>query len=127
MSKKRNSRSSMETCFQILQLKFGQKLPHRCIALTLNINPSTVFEVLSRFNATLLAWPLPESVTPDALEKLIFPPKDASHRGSEAPDWLYIDTEIRRPHVTRQLLWTEYKAQFDMHVLGYSQFCRSYR
>ncbi len=48
----------METCFKILQLKFGQKLTHRCIALTLNISPSTVFEVISRFNATLLAWPL---------------------------------------------------------------------
>ena len=117
----------METCFKILQLKFDQKLTHRCIALTLNISPSTVFEVISRFKASSLAWPLPESVTPDALEKLIFPPKGGSHARCELPDWHYIDTEIRRPHVTRQLLWTEYKAQFGKHALGYSQFCRSYR
>lgn len=117
----------METCFKILQLKFGQKLTHRCIALTLNISSSTVFEVISRFKATVLTWPLPESMTPDAFEKLIFPPKDASRAGSESPDWLYIDTEIRRPHVTRQLLWMEYKAQFGKNALSYSQFCRCYR
>lgn len=82
MSKKRKSRSSMETCFKILQLKFGLGLTHRCIALTLNISPSTVFEVISRFKASSLAWPLPETVTPDTLEMLIFPPKDASQAGS---------------------------------------------
>lgn len=103
--------------------KFGQSLTHRCIALTLNISPSTVFEIISQS----LAWPLPESVTPDALEKLIFSPKEASHTGSEIPDWLNIDTAIRRPHVTRQLLWMEYKSQFGKKALGYSQFCRSYR
>lgn len=66
-------------------------------------------------------------MAPYALEKLIFPPKDASDNGCEPPDWCYIDTEMRRPHVTRQLLWMEYKAQFGIKALGYSQFCRCYR
>lgn len=117
----------METCFKILQLKLHQKLINRCIGLTLNISPSTVFDVLSRFKAASLPWPLPESVAPYALEKLIFPLKDASDNGCEPPDWCYIDTEMRDPHVTRQLLWMEYKAQFGIKALGYSQFCRCYR
>ena len=33
MSKKRISRSTMDTCFKILQLKFDQKLANRCIGL----------------------------------------------------------------------------------------------
>ncbi|ECI5745787.1 hypothetical protein D5P88_06960 [Salmonella enterica subsp. enterica] len=44
MSKKRKTKSSMETCFKILQLKLDQKLTNRCIGLTLNISPSTVFD-----------------------------------------------------------------------------------
>lgn len=44
MSKKRKARSSMDTCFKILQLKFDQKLTNRCIGLTMKISASTVFE-----------------------------------------------------------------------------------
>lgn len=50
----------METCFKILQFKYGQKLSNRRIGLTLKISPSTVYEVLSRFKTTSLPWPLPE-------------------------------------------------------------------
>ncbi|EIQ50225.1 putative transposase domain protein, partial [Shigella sonnei 4822-66] len=57
MSKKRKSRSTMETCFKILQLKFDKKLTNRCIGLTLHISASTVFEVLARFKASSLSWP----------------------------------------------------------------------
>jgi transposase len=127
MTKKRKSRSSMETCFKILQLKLGQKLTNRCIGLTLKISPSTVYEVLSRFKAISLSWPLPESVTPDTLEKLIFPVKNTPHSERVMPDLLYFDTEMRKPHVTRQLLWMEYKAQTGEQAMGYSHFCRCYR
>ncbi|EFE7000846.1 hypothetical protein GII65_02165 [Escherichia coli] len=48
----------METCFKILQLKFDKKLTNRCIGLTLHISASTVFEVLARFKASSLSWPL---------------------------------------------------------------------
>ncbi|MCF3238998.1 hypothetical protein L1034_24510, partial [Escherichia coli] len=37
---------------------------------------STVFEVLARFKASSLSWPLPADISHDTLEKLIFPPKD---------------------------------------------------
>ncbi|EPH3899716.1 hypothetical protein ACS1GU_004715, partial [Escherichia coli] len=66
----------METCFKILQLKFDKKLTNRCIGLTLHISASTVFEVLARFKASSLSWPLPADISHDTLEKLIFPPKD---------------------------------------------------
>ncbi|RAP71502.1 putative transposase [Candidatus Erwinia dacicola] len=52
----------METCFKILQLKFDQKLTNRCIALTLNISASTIFEVLTCFRTIVLPWPLPEAI-----------------------------------------------------------------
>lgn len=43
------------------------------------------------------------------------------------PDMLYFDTELRKPGVTRQLLWMEYKAQAGELAMGYSHFCRCYR
>ena len=49
-------RSTMETCFKVLQLKFDRKLSNRTIGLTLNISPSTVFEVLARFKASSTPW-----------------------------------------------------------------------
>lgn len=127
MSKKRKSRSTMETCFKILQLKFDKKLTNRCIGLTLHISASTVFEVLARFKASSLSWPLPADISHDTLEKLIFPPKDTSASELVMPDMLYFDTEMRKPGVTRQLLWMEYKAQAGDKAMGYSHFCRCYR
>lgn len=114
----------METCFKILQLKFDQKLTNRCIGLTLHISASTVFEVLARFKASSLPWPLPADISHDVLEKLIFPPKDTPASELVMPDMLYFDTEMRKPGVTRQLLWMEYKVQAGDKAMGYSHFCR---
>ena len=117
----------METCFKILQLKFDQKLTNRCIGLTMKISASTVFEVLARFKATSLPWPLPEAISHDGLEKLIFPAKGISASERVMPDLLHFDTEMRKSGVTRQLLWMEYKAQAGELAMGYSHFCRCYR
>lgn len=87
----------METCFKVLLLKFDQKLSSRTIGLTLNISTSTVFEVLARFKASSTLWSLPEALTPEALESLNFPEKKTSVLAPELPDWLHINTEMRRP------------------------------
>ncbi len=80
----------METSFKILQLKFDKKLTNRCIGLTLHISASTVFEVLARFKASSLSWPLPADISHDTLEKLIFPPKDTFASELVMPDMLYL-------------------------------------
>ena len=43
--------------------------------LTLKISASRFFEVLVRFEATSLSWFLPETISHDAIEKLIFSTK----------------------------------------------------
>ena len=70
MAKKKKSRSTMETCFKVLQHKFDRKLSNRTIGLTLNISPSTVFEVLARFKESSTPWPLPEALTPEQMALL---------------------------------------------------------
>lgn len=116
----------METCLQIFKLKFERSQSNRNIAVALGVSPSTVYEVLSRFKAASLSWPLPDTLSPEQLEKMLFPARGTPVTGLIAPDWLYIDTELRRQGVTRQLLWMEYSAETGEMALGYSQFCRSY-
>ncbi|MGX8942400.1 hypothetical protein ACWWJF_21455 [Symbiopectobacterium sp. Eva_TO] len=50
----------METCLQIFKLKFECNQSNRTIAAALRVSPSTVYEVLSRFTAASLSWPLPD-------------------------------------------------------------------
>jgi transposase len=113
----------METCFNILQLKFDQKLTNRCIRLTMKIS----VEVLARFKAPSLPWPIPDEMSHDVLEKLILPVKGTLLSGLVTPDLRHFDTEMRKPGVTRQLLWMNYKAQAGELPMGYSHFCRCYR
>ena len=63
----------------------------------------------------------------DTLEKRIFPAKGTPASELVMPDLLHFDTEMRKPGVTRQLLWMEYKAQAGELAMGYSHFCRCYR
>lgn len=53
--------------------------------------------MLARFKASSTPWSLPEALTPEAIESLIFPEKKASVLAPVLPDWLHIDTEMRRP------------------------------
>ena len=70
--------------------------------------------------------PLPAELDDDAaLERLLFP--DEGHPVSNRPEpaWIYIHRELQRRHVTKQLLWQEYK-EATPNGLQYSQFCDRY-
>ncbi|MFC3637341.1 IS21 family transposase, partial [Camelimonas fluminis] len=73
-----------------------------------------------------LTWPLPETLTDDDLELLLFPaaPSVPDHE-RPVPDWSVVDTELRRPGVTRALLWEEYRAAHPLGF-GYAWFCEHY-
>lgn len=59
-----------------------------------------------------------------ALEKLLFP-KEVVAAGRPEPDWTQIGLELRKKHVTKALLWEEYKSA-NPTGLQYSQFCDRY-
>ncbi|ECG5644773.1 hypothetical protein E1K64_24190 [Salmonella enterica subsp. enterica serovar Poona] len=109
----------MKTCFKSIQLKLDQKLTNRYIGLTMKISVSTVFEVVVRFKATSLPWPLPDTVSHNDLENVSSRLKGMSQPALVAPDLLYFDTEMRKLGVTRQLLWMEYKAQAGELTMGF--------
>jgi len=120
-------RLSVRRIREVLRLKFECGLSHRAIARSCAISHSTVREYIHRAQAAGLAWPLPEALDEDQLQRLFFP-KEAlfSSRVIAQPDWKLIHQELRRKGVTLRLLWLEYrKAHPDGY--GYSRFCECYR
>lgn len=115
----------MRPILELLRLDAEQHRSVRQIAASLGLPRSTVADYLRRFRDAGLPWPLPADVDEAVLEARLFPAGPASHAARPLPDWATVHAEHKRPGVTRQLLWLEYKAA---HPDGYqyTQFCAHY-
>ena len=98
------------------------------IARRVGVAPSTVRLTLKRLAVAGLGWPLPAEMTDAALETQLFTGagKKQGHRRRDEPDWAAVHRELKRKHVTLQILWDEY---IERHPEGYrySRFCELYR
>lgn len=83
----------------------------------------TVAEYLRRAAVVGITWPVPAGLDDVALEGQLFTPPFTSAQASRPqPEWSRIHAELRKPGVTLQLLWEEYRVgQPDGY--GYSRFC----
>jgi transposase len=112
---------------EVLRLKYGAGLSHRAIAQSCSVSPSTVSEYITHAKAAGLSWPLPEGLSDEMLDELLFPQRGpASGRNIPQPDWAEAHKELRRKSVTLSLLWVEYRQEHPAGY-GYSQFCHHYR
>jgi len=119
-------RLSMRKIKELLRLKFECDLNTRQIASSLSIAVGSVHDYLARVRIAGLRWPLPDNMSEQQLEALLFPPPVS--RGSDSrpvPDWDKIDIELKRKGVTLRLLWEEYRTVYP-EGLGYSQFCKCF-
>jgi transposase len=58
---------------------------------------------------------LPEELDDAELEQLLFLPPPAVARDQRpVPDWAAVHCELRRPNVTLELLWEEYRTRSGM-------------
>jgi len=98
---------------EILRYHFEKKLSRERIAGALGLSKGAVHNTLNRFLVAGLTWPLPETVHDDELEKRLYPKKElpADTNSSPVPDMKYIEAELRRKHVTLELLHREYCQQ----------------
>src|SRR4051812_31399056 len=98
------------------------------IARRVGVAPSTVRLTLKRLAAAGLGWPLPAELTDAALEARLFTAagKKQGHRRRTEPDWAAVHRELKRKHVTLQILWDEYIEQ-SPDGYRYSRFCELYR
>lgn len=119
-------RLSMRRLRDLLRLKFAQGMSDRAISGSLGLSKGTVGNYLMRFNQACLSWPLPCELDDDSLELLLFPrPPMSSLLTRPVPDWAVMDRELRRPGVTRALLWEEYRTQ-SPDGFGYAWFCEHF-
>jgi transposase len=119
-------RLSMRRIRDVLRLKYAQGMGDRAIGISLKLSKGSVGNYLMRARSAGLAWPLPAGLSDDDLELLLFP--DAPSIADEerpVPDWTVVDRELRRPGVTRALLWEEYRAAYPLGF-GYAWFCQHY-
>ena len=96
--------------------------------MTLGVARSTIQDNLKRATAAGLSWPLPGEMTDDVLENRLFDHagvKQGMRRRPE-PDWAGVAVELKKPGVTLQILWDEYRAVHPGGY-GYSRFCELFR
>ena len=103
-------RLPMRKIRDVLRLDAGG-LSKRRIAASLNIGATSAGDYIRRARRAGLGWPLPDSLSDEALGRLLFPPSGAvSLDRRPAPDWSVLHRELKRPGVTLSLLWEEYRA-----------------
>lgn len=110
---------------EVLRLKFETGLSDRQIARTIGSARSTVQECLRRAREAGLVWPLPATLDEAALHETLYR-REVPLTHTAAPDFAKFHTELKRPGVTRLLLWQEYKAA-NPDGFQYSAFCEHYR
>ena len=110
---------------EVLRLKFEAGLSDSRIAQAIGSARSTVQECLRRAKAAGIGWPLPQEFDEALLQARLYRREVPLTRGP-LPDFAKLAAELKRPGVTRLLLWQEYKAA---HPEGwqYSVFCDQYR
>jgi len=116
----------MRTIKEILRLKWACRRSNREIAQSCKIARSTVAECVARAAAAGLTWPLPPELDDGTLAGHLYRRPGRQPGQHPLPDWAIIHQELKRPCVTLQLLWQEYKTA-EPAGLQYSQFCVHYR
>jgi transposase len=118
---------SMRKIREVLRLAALGLSQHQ-IARSCSIVQSTVHKYLNLARAAQLGWPLPDDLSDQKLNQLLFGqrPEPASRRVHPAPDFPAIHEEFQtHKNMTLELLWEEYKNTGGGY--GYSRFCDLYR
>jgi transposase len=111
---------------EVLRLYLALGMGGRAIGRSCGLSPSTVSNYVGRMKVAKLTWPLPPELDDDAaLTRLLFADEGHPQPTRPEPDWPRVHLELRKKHVTKQLLWEEYKSE-QPEGYQYSQFCDRY-
>lgn len=121
-------RLEMRRVREILRYRAEQGLGHKSIAVRVGAAPSTVRETLRRATVAGLSWPLGDDVSDAVLEAALYKSAGTKtgHRRAPEPDWAEVHRELKRKHVTLQILWDEYIGRYP-DGYRYSRYCDLYR
>ena len=117
-------RLAMRRVREVLRLSREAGLATREVVRRTGVARSTVREMLERFEASGLSWPLPSEMTDAELETRLYGEagRRQGHRRRAEPDWASVNRELKRKHVTLQILWDEY-IEANPEGYRYSRFC----
>jgi transposase len=114
---------------EVLRLKYELHLGQRQIARSCSIGLGTVNDYLARAERAKLKWPLPEGWDDEQLNAALFGGEPVRTREPERalPDFALLHEQRQKSkHVTRQLLWEEYR-EANPDGYQYSRFCYLYQ
>jgi transposase len=113
---------------EILRLSLDAGLSTRVVGDRIGVGSTTVRDTLKRFARAGLSWPVPATMRDIELEGCLYgvPGVKPGRRKLPEPDWSVVARELKRKHVTLQVLWEEYISE---HPDGYrySRFCDLFR
>ena len=112
---------------QALQLLADAGLSARQVAAALGISKTTVGEIAMYARDAGVDWPLASTLSDDELQARLYPPRRPRSSARREPDYAALHQELKRPGVTLQLLWQEYRAGSGEQAYRYSAFCEKYR
>jgi len=119
-------RLSMRKFKEVLRLKYDHNLTNRKIAESCAMSHVTVGKYLDLAERAGIAWPLPDDLDDHQLEQRLYSSVPRQAEGKPAmPSMDYLFKELKKKHVTLQLLWYEYK-QGNPDGYQYSYFCELY-
>ncbi len=118
-------RKTMRRIKECYRLSYESGLNQTQIARALSIGRSTVWDYLKKFEESGLSWEEASNWSEEELDRKLFT-RPGAPSGRVLPDFQYIHKELRRPGVTLQLLWEEYKRE-NSDGFCYSRFCELYR
>lgn len=119
------TRIDMGRAKEILRLK-ELGFAYRDIALSVGCGKTVVGDTIRRAGEAGITGEGEDAYTEAELEEALYPEKHAKGSDPDEPDMAYLIKELSRKHVTRQLLWEEYKAERP-NGLMYTQFCERIR
>src|SRR5246127_291990 len=122
-------RPKMRHVREVLKLHRDGCMPMREIARLVGVPRSTVRDMIVRFDATGLPWPVPAGISDTELEGRLYArtgPKPVIRRKQAVPYWSMVARELKRKHVTLQVLWEEYYAA-NPDGDRYSRWCDLFR
>lgn len=107
-------RKGMNTLREILRLKYLD-YSNREVGKSFRISHRTVGKYWDLAKGLGWDWVKVQGLSDDELEQGLYgeakAPEKQVRRSKVVPDWQYIHEELKRPHVTLELLWQEYKEQ----------------
>ena len=103
-----HKRLDMQKLQEILRLKYECGLSDRQVKNSCGVSRRTISIYWQQAQLAGIDWNQDKNLNDTDLEQRLFNGRSVPEKTNN-PDWNYIYKELKRPHVTLQLLWQEYK------------------